>query len=336
MTKLAQDGGKSVERSGRAGSTVNCYLAAMKGVAKAAWISGQLAHEDYLRVTAVKELRYSRAPAGRSLTFRESRTMLQNWDPNRKIDIRDQAILMLMLGCGLRRGEIPGLMIERYFPDEGALTLIGKGDKERKVFLPDEVQESIDDWIQRVRGVGPGRLFGRILKNGSLNLSRPLDPRSVGMIVQNRLKASQINGKLTAHDLRRTFATRLLDDGIDITTVKNMMGHANITTTARYDRRGEEVQKRAARSVRLEFGSERPLPLSCRTSLKDVTLLRTCVMTVLSEWRSEPHGTALVRVDDAHPLPGLTSGSLSERFLRIPGCCGISGMGGLLDFKVSR
>ena len=251
MTKLAQDGGKSVERSGRAGSTVNCYLAAMKGVAKAAWFSRQLAHEDYLRVTAVKELRYSRAPAGRSLTFRESRTMLQNWDPNRTIDIRDQAILMLMLGCGLRRGEIPGLMIERYFPDEGALTLIGKGDKERKVFLPDEVQESIDDWIQRVRGVGPGRLFGRILKNGSLNLSRPLDPRSVGMIVQNRLKASQINGKLTAHDLRRTFATRLLDDGIDITTVKNMMGHANITTTARYDRRGEEVQKRAARSVRL-------------------------------------------------------------------------------------
>lgn len=251
MTKLAQDGGKSVERSGRAGSTVNCYLAAMKGVAKAAWISGQLAHEDYLRVTAVKELRYSRAPAGRSLTFRESRTMLQNCDPNRKIDIRDQAILMLMLGCGLRRGEIPGLMIERYFPDEGALTLIGKGDKERKVFLPEEVQESIDDWIQRVRGVGPGRLFGRILKNGSLNLSRPLAPRSVGMIVQNRLKASQINGKLTAHDLRRTFATRLLDDGIDITTVKNMMGHANITTTARYDRRGEEVQKRAARSVRL-------------------------------------------------------------------------------------
>lgn len=126
-----------------------------------------------------------------------------------------------------------------------------ESDKERKVFLPDEVQESIDDWIQRVRGVGPGRLFGRILKNGSLNLSRPLDPRSVGMIVQNRLKASQINGKLTAHDLRRTFATRLLDDGIDITTVKNMMGHANITTTARYDRRGEEVQKRAARSVRL-------------------------------------------------------------------------------------
>lgn len=251
MTKLAEDGGKSTERRGRAGSTVNCYLAAMKGVAKAAWISGQIAHEDYLRVTTVKELRYSRSPAGRSLSFRESRTMLQKWDPDRKIDVRDQAILMLMLGCGLRRGEIPYLVIDRYFPDEGALTLIGKGDKERKVFLPDEVQESIDDWIGRVRGHGPGRIFGRILKNGSLDLTHPLDPRSVGMIVQNRLKSSGIESKLTAHDLRRTFATRLLDDGIDITTVKNMMGHANIATTARYDRRGEEVQKRAARSVRL-------------------------------------------------------------------------------------
>lgn len=251
MTRLEASGGKSLERFGRAGSTVNCYLAALKGVAKAAWLAGQLAHENYLRITAVKEVRYSRTPAGRSLTYSESRQMLACCDQRRSIDVRDQAILMLMLGCGLRRGEIPGLMYERYFPDDGSLTLIGKGDKERKVFLPFEVQRSLDEWIHQVRGTSEGRLFGRIRKNGELDLSCAMDPRSVGMIVQNRLKAAGIKGRLTAHDLRRTFATRLLDDGIDITTVKNMMGHANITTTARYDRRGEEVQKRAARSIRL-------------------------------------------------------------------------------------
>lgn len=251
MTTLEASGGKSEEKPGRAGSTINCYLAALKGVAKAAWLAGQMVHENYLRITAVKEVRYVRNPAGRSLTFRESRIMLSHWDPKRTIDVRDQAILMLMLGCGLRRGEIPGLLAERYDPDEGALTLIGKGDKERKVFLPMEVQQALDEWIERFRGDQRGRIFGRIRRNGLLDLSRPLDARSVGMIVQNRLKGAGIAGRLTAHDLRRTFATRLLDDGIDITTVKNMMGHANITTTARYDRRGEEVQKRAARGIRL-------------------------------------------------------------------------------------
>ena len=54
------------------------------------------------------------------------------------------------------------------------------------------------------------------------------------------------NETCSAHDLRRTFATRLLDRHVDIVTVKNMMGHANIATTALYDRRGEEEQRNVA------------------------------------------------------------------------------------------
>ena len=51
---------------------------------------------------------------------------------------------------------------------------------------------------------------------------------------------------VTTHDLRRTFATRLLDKGVDINVVKNLMGHSNIATTSMYDRRGDEAMKQAS------------------------------------------------------------------------------------------
>ena len=56
---------------------------------------------------------------------------------------------------------------------------------------------------------------------------------------------------MTTHDLRRTFATRLLEKDVDITTVKNLMGHSSISTTTLYDRRGDDAMKRAAKVVDL-------------------------------------------------------------------------------------
>lgn len=55
----------------------------------------------------------------------------------------------------------------------------------------------------------------------------------------------------TPHDLRRTFATRLLDKGVDVSLVKTLMGHASVATTALYDRRGEESLKEAAKKIEL-------------------------------------------------------------------------------------
>ena len=103
----------------------------------------------------------------------------------------------------------------------------------------------MDLWIDRWRGRERGYLFGRIYKNGRVSLSEPLDPSSVGRITRARMESAN-HEKATAHDLRRTFATRLLANNVDIVTVKNMMGHANIATTAMYDRRGDDAMRRAA------------------------------------------------------------------------------------------
>lgn len=235
----------SREKKGQRGSTSNCYLAALKGVAKSSWIAHGMNHEDYLRINALKQRRYYRLPTGRSLSYSESRALIENCDLETSIGARDKAILSLMLGCGLRRGEIPFLRLEDYEPKNRALTLVGKGDKERRVFLPQPVAESVNIWIEHFRGTAKGLLFGRIFKNGRISLGDPLDPSSVGRITKRRMEEAN-HEKATAHDLRRTFATRLLANQVDIVTVKKMMGHANIATTAMYDRRGDEAMQAAA------------------------------------------------------------------------------------------
>lgn len=239
-----------LENEGRKANTVNCYLAALKGVAKAGWQLRLIDQDTLLRIQAIKQRRFHRLPTGRSISKDEGKSILNHCRSRHDaIGRRDLAILSLMLGCGLRRGEIPGLRLEHYDRNEGSLRVVGKGDKERRVFLPPAVQGALEAWLQEDRGKSAGWLFGRIYKNGRLETERPLDARSIGDILKNHL---QNQAPLTAHDLRRTFATRLLAANVDIVTVQKMMGHASVTTTAQYDRRGDEAQRNIAQSLQIE------------------------------------------------------------------------------------
>lgn len=235
------------EKSGQSAATSNCYLAALKGVAKSAWLSHGMDHEDYLRIAAIKQRRFYRLPTGRALSAQESQSLIQGCDQATPIGARDKAILSLMLGCGLRRGEIPNVLYENYNRDNRSITLIGKGNKERMVYLSLLVANAVNIWIDNYRGNANGNLFGRILKNGHISIESPLDPSSIGRITKRRMLVSN-KKNATAHDLRRTFATRLFANNIDIVTVKKMMGHANISTTAMYDRRGDEAMRAAVES----------------------------------------------------------------------------------------
>lgn len=255
-------------------STINAYLCAVKGVAQTAWNLNQISDHDLMRIKNIGQLRGCRKMAGRALTKEESREFLACCEGNTDQAIRDRAILLLLLGCGLRRAEIAGIRIKDVFLEEARIRLIGKGNKERDVFLNTVVAEAVAQWVlvrKRVisdwnkrypwkkgnAGDGSdGYLFGRWTRHfGYLIVDRPLNPWSVAEIVRKykdeaKDKAAGL-GDITTHDLRRTFATRLLDKGVDIATVKNLMGHSNISTTALYDRRGEAAMRKAAGEVEL-------------------------------------------------------------------------------------
>lgn len=109
---------------------------------------------------------------------------------------------------------------------------------------------ALTGWL-RIRGEAPGPLFWPIDQAGRM-IARRMTTQSVLEILQRRARRARVQ-RFSPHDLRRTFISDLLDAGADITTVAGLAGHASVTTTARYDRRGEETKRRAAELLVVPF-----------------------------------------------------------------------------------
>lgn len=252
----AINAGKQKNPEGLQGNSINNYLCALKGVARNAWALNQISDHELQLITSIKQVRFYRKPVGRAITMKEGRKMLESCSADTPQQIRDLAILSLMLGCGLRRAEVPALRIDQVNLDGGFIRLIGRGNKERTVYLNREVKENLTNWVN-YRGDQEGYLFGRFTKGFKhLILDRPIVERHIGMIVARYQITDDETSRTkvkpaTPHDLRRTFATRLLDKGVDVSLVKTLMGHASVATTALYDRRGEESLREASKKVEL-------------------------------------------------------------------------------------
>jgi site-specific recombinase XerD len=154
-----------------------------------------------------------------------------------KIDgLRDKAILETLFSTGLRVSELTKLNRDKINLERREFGIVGKGGKERVVFISDAAAEWIGRYIaQRADRHNP--LFIRYsgkedpAKGGE---KMRLTPRSVERIVEKYVKKAQIPIKASPHTLRHSFATDLLINGADIRSVQEMLGHANISTTQIY------------------------------------------------------------------------------------------------------
>lgn len=237
VTELLRD-------TGRATATVNTYLSALKGVAKEAWMLKLMDVESFQHIRAVRNLRGSRLPRGRALRSEEIRALFVTCEADRSSQgPRDAAMLAVILGCGLRRSEAVGLDLSDVVTHERALRVLGKGNKERLAYMPTGTWQRLQMWIDQVRGEHDGPLFTRIRRFDTLTNDRLTD-QAVYHILQVRQRMAGI-AKCAPHDLRRTFATAMLDNGEDLITVKDAMGHASVITTQQYDRRGEARLRKA-------------------------------------------------------------------------------------------
>lgn len=234
-------------------STANRHLSALRGVLKDAWRLGYMSAEDYQRaidLKPVKGQKAAQAETGRHLTGGEIAALINSCDGS-KAGLRDAAIIAVGYGCGLRRSEIADLDLGDYDAASGSIRIRnGKGAKERVTYLPPGSQAALEAWIA-VRGAEDGPLFYSIRRGDHME-SKGLTNQAIYYILASRADAAGVQ-QFTPHDLRRTFAGDMLDAGADIATVQKMMGHANVTTTAGYDRRDGKVKKAAASMIHVPY-----------------------------------------------------------------------------------
>ncbi|MDX7988657.1 integrase [Xenorhabdus sp. 12] len=234
--------------SGKAPATINTYLSALKGVALEAWTMKQLDTDNFQHIKQVRSVRGNRLPKGRALERYEIKTLFFTCENDVSTKgVRDAAIIGVLLGCGLRRAEIVALDMKHIIRREQALRVMGKGNKERLSYMPEGTWERLNRWIDEVRGDHAGPLFTRIRRHDDVTDNRLTD-QAIYHILEIRRIESELE-KFAPHDLRRTFASAMLDNGEDIVTVKDAMGHSSIITTQKYDRRGDERLKNAARNL---------------------------------------------------------------------------------------
>jgi site-specific recombinase XerD len=232
----------------RSPDTINAMLSMLKGVALQAWELKLISDHRYLRIKNTKAIRGQRVPKRRWLDKADIVKLLdQCLEDDRVQGLRDAALLALLYGCGLRRSEVVGIDLAHLDHKERGIRILGKGNKERIVYPPVRAWEMMQEWISGGRGEDPGPLFCRIRKGGMVTLDRLTD-QAVYYIMQRLIVLTGVES-FSPHDLRGSFISYLLDNGEDIKTVADIVGHADVRTTAGYDRRGEARKKSANRSV---------------------------------------------------------------------------------------
>lgn len=144
--------------------------------------------------------------------------------------LRDKAILELFFSTGLRLSELCNL--NRYLDwKRGEITVRGKGEKLRIVFLSKTASEALDAYLKK-RPDAEEYLFVSLTKSGKV--IGKITPRAVQRLVEYYAKSAGITKRITPHGLRHLFATDLLTNGADIRSVQELLGHANISTTQIY------------------------------------------------------------------------------------------------------
>lgn len=238
--------------SGYAPRTINTILYALKGVCRASLNLGQMSADDLQRLRDVRPVRGERLPGGRRLTSGELAALMEACGRDETAaGVRDAAVLALLYACGLRRSEVAALTVGSHDPETGELRVIGKGDKERLLYVDNGAADALADW-RMIRGGEPGPLFFPINKGGRLIAGQGISDQAVYTLLKKRAREAGVRD-IKTHDCRRSFLSDLLELNVDALTCAKLAGHARLDTLSTYDLRGEETKRQAVALLHIPY-----------------------------------------------------------------------------------
>ena len=223
-----------LEQREYAPATINLRLAAVRRVAYEAADAGLLSPELAAGIRRVKGVRRIGVRLGNWLTPEQSRRLLECATPLTPRELRDHAMLAMLIGCGLRRGELLALRVESIQQREEhwvVADLIGKGGNVRTVPIPTRVKTAVDAWTASV-AITSGPVFRAINKSRRV-WGDGMSPKVLWDVVRAAAARAGID-KLAPHDLRRTCARLCHLAGGELDQIQFLLGHVSIQTTERY------------------------------------------------------------------------------------------------------
>jgi integrase len=224
----------ALEQKQYAPATINLRLAAVRRLAYEAADCGLLSADLAAGIRRVRGARRLGIRIGNWLTAEEGRRVIGAFGSSSPRQLRNQAMVAVLIGCGLRRAEAAALKIEDIQLREGhwiIADLKGKGGHIRTVPVPDWVRVRIDAWTTSAC-ITSGILFRAINKAGR-TWGNGFTPKVIWSIVKEAAPNSGLAG-LAPHDLRRTCARLCHQAGGELEQIQFLLGHVSIETTERY------------------------------------------------------------------------------------------------------
>lgn len=173
--------------------------------------------------------------------YNEFEMMINTLDDS-PLNIRNRLILELLLATGMRVSELSNVLLKAIDFNNYEIRVFGKGKKERIVFYGKHAHVALTNYLNNSRNIllsGKESEYLFINNNGT-----KLTARGIRLIIENIVKKAAISSKVTPHTFRHTFATMMLNEGCNIKSVQELLGHASLSTTGIYTHlTNEEIRK---------------------------------------------------------------------------------------------
>ncbi|EMF0308300.1 tyrosine recombinase XerC [Enterococcus hirae] len=164
----------------------------------------------------------------------EMQVLFDSVKGEKPLDLRNQALLEVLYGSGIRLSECSNLKLAEIDFDSEVMLIHGKGNKERYAPLGSFAQDALQEYFEKGRKV----LMDKYHKSHDYvfvnHHGEPITPTGIEYVLNQVIKKSILDSSIHPHMLRHTFATHLLNNGADMRTVQELLGHANLSTTQIY------------------------------------------------------------------------------------------------------